>query len=132
MPVLHFLQSTNWKTIKMIIGKKYMPQKFKNGSCLCWLFLRLKYINSIWISYGRLTILLFISLYNSIVLDVRPNPRLTSPPQIKKQCHNGKRMVCTTKYHTECTTQQIQQTMEEDHPKCQVEMVEKCPEDSNR
>lgn len=69
---------------------------------------------------------------NSIVLDVRPNPRLTSPPQIKKQCHNGKRMVCTTKYHTECTTQQIQQTMEEDHPKCQVEMVEKCPEDSNR
>ena len=68
---------------------------------------------------------------NSIVLDVRPKPRLTSP-QIKKQCHKGKRMVCTTKYHTECTTQQIQQTMEEDHPKCQVEMVEKCPEKTNR
>lgn len=68
---------------------------------------------------------------NSIALDIRPNPRLTSP-QIKKQCHKGKRMVCNTKYQTECTTQQIQQTMEEDHPKCQVEMVEKCPEKTNR
>jgi len=67
---------------------------------------------------------------NSIALDIRPNPRLTSP-QIKKQCHKGKRMVCNTKYQTECTTQQIQQTMEEDHPKCQVEMVEKCPEKTN-
>lgn len=81
---------------------------------------------------------------NNIVLDVRPNPRLPSP-QIAKKCHKGRRTVCTTKYHTECTTQQVcissfsvdifetksfifqvQQTMQEDHPKCQVEMVEKC------
>lgn len=66
---------------------------------------------------------------NSIALDIRPNPS-SSSLAVKKQCRNGKRMVCTTKYQTECTTQQIQQTMEEDHPKCQVEMVEKCPENN--
>merc|ERR1719412_2304569 len=64
---------------------------------------------------------------NSIVMDVRPDPRLPSP-EIAKKCHKGRRTVCTTKYHTECTTQQVQQTMQEDYPKCQVEMVEKCPE----
>jgi len=67
---------------------------------------------------------------NNIVLDVRPNPRLPSP-QIAKKCHKGRRTVCTTKYHTECTTQQVQQTMQEDHPKCQVEMVERCSKDEN-
>jgi len=67
---------------------------------------------------------------NNIVLDVRPNPRLPSP-QIAKKCHKGRRTVCTTKYHTECTTQQVQQTMQEDHPKCQVEMVERCPTDES-
>jgi len=60
-------------------------------------------------------------------MDVRPDPRLPSP-EIAKKCHKGRRTVCTTKYHTECTTQQVQQTMQEDYPKCQVEMVEKCPE----
>ena len=64
---------------------------------------------------------------NNIVLDVRPDPRLPSP-SIAKKCHKGRRTVCTTKYHTECITQQVQQTMQEDHPKCQVEMVEKCSE----
>jgi len=67
---------------------------------------------------------------NNIVLDVRPNPRLPSP-QIAKKCHKGRRTICTTKYHTECTTQQVQQTMQEDHPKCQVEMVERCPSDES-
>ena len=68
---------------------------------------------------------------NNIVLDVRPNPRLPSP-QIAKKCHKGRRTVCTTKYHTECTTQQVQQTMQEDHPKCQVEMVERCPAENEQ
>jgi len=64
---------------------------------------------------------------NSIVLDVRPDPRL--PPVSNAKCRNGRRTVCTTKYHTECTTQQVQQTMQEDYPKCQLEMVENCSED---
>ena len=63
---------------------------------------------------------------NNIVLDVRPDPTLPLSPKIAKKCHKGRRTVCSTKYHTECTTQQVQQTMQEDHPKCQVEMVEKC------
>ena len=65
---------------------------------------------------------------NSIVLDVRPDPRL--PPVSNAKCRNGRRTVCTTKYHTECTTQQVQQTMQEDYPKCQLEMVENCSEEN--
>ena len=38
---------------------------------------------------------------------------------------------CPPQSHAECTTQQVQQTMQEDHPKCQVEMVERCPTDES-
>jgi len=67
---------------------------------------------------------------NSIVLDVRPDPRLPIDNNQNGKCRNGRRTVCTTKYHTECTTQQVQQTMQEDYPKCQLEMVENCSEEN--
>lgn len=67
---------------------------------------------------------------NSIVLDVRPDPRLPIDNNQNGKCRNGRRTVCITKYHTECTTQQVQQTMQEDYPKCQLEMVENCSEEN--
>lgn len=65
----------------------------------------------------------------NIVLDVRPTPNVG---EVRQKCIRGRRTVCNTKFSTECITEQIQQTMVEDYPKCQVEMVEKCAENDIR
>ena len=61
---------------------------------------------------------------NSVVIDVRP----ARPKNRKGDCINGKRKICVKKYETECRTDHIEHEMVEDHPRCRVQMVERCPE----
>ena len=44
------------------------------------------------------------------------------------KCTNGKRAFCVTKYETMCTNKEVEYEMMEDHPRCRVELVEKCEE----
>lgn len=63
---------------------------------------------------------------NSVVIDVRPTPVPKFVRQAK--CVNGKRAMCVTKYETMCTNHEVEYEMMEDHPRCRVELIEKCEE----
>jgi len=63
---------------------------------------------------------------NSVVIDVRPTPVPKFVRQAK--CTNGKRAFCVTKYETMCTNKEVEYEMMEDHPRCRVELIEKCEE----
>lgn len=63
---------------------------------------------------------------NSVVIDVRPTPVPKFVRQAK--CVNGKRAMCVTKYETQCTNEEVEYEMMEDHPRCRVELIEKCEE----
>lgn len=67
---------------------------------------------------------------NSVVIDVRPTPIPKFTRQAK--CVDGKRAMCVTKYETECTNKEVEYEMMEDHPRCRVEMIEKCKEEEEK
>lgn len=67
---------------------------------------------------------------NSVVIDVRPTPVPKFTRQAK--CVNGKRALCVTKYETMCTNKEVEYEMMEDHPRCRVELIEKCEENKRQ
>ncbi|CAB4065464.1 unnamed protein product [Lepeophtheirus salmonis] len=62
---------------------------------------------------------------NNVVIDVRPNGSIASKTS---PCIGGKRKICVTKYETECSTIRRMKKMIEDHPRCQIEHLNKCDE----
>lgn len=67
---------------------------------------------------------------NSVVIDVRPTPVPKFTRQAK--CVNGKRALCVTKYETMCTNKEVEYEMMEDHPRCRVELIEKCEDNKKQ